>query len=368
MFFELHDEKRIGYKELSDADLGRKATTNQTHIGLFDDVLTFLPNKTVVSDAMVIYDEKAKTVPLYFDRIMNPDGTYRSPKIRAGRKRNEMSVLSFIRSTVKNVASSGTWYLFWFGLKSKQPVFLIFNKESQIYADLCEFGVEFYPEIRSRLDPSHPAFQRMIKYLEYVVNISGITFAEALEVMADTGKTMAPQIRTYDIKKAYARFEKVGRDGEKLVDLFFKDQKHQGIISAYEWVNRDQETGLPYDFWFESLDGKCIYLDVKTTDYRFEQKMIFSSQEIEFATQHENDYCVYRVYCDIYGRKYLRICTDQNGLFAQINAKTGAFKSDLIDLATVQNVKLVLSPCHDAFSATGPIPLHKNSEEFYGVK
>jgi hypothetical protein len=100
MFFELHDEKRIGYKELSDADLGRKATTNQTHIGLFDDVLTFLPNKTVVSDAMVIYDEKAKTAPLYFDRIMNPDGTYRRPKIPAGRKRTEMSVLSFIRSTV----------------------------------------------------------------------------------------------------------------------------------------------------------------------------------------------------------------------------------------------------------------------------
>ena len=39
-FFELHDEKIIGYKALTDADLGRSITSHQTHIGLFDDVLT----------------------------------------------------------------------------------------------------------------------------------------------------------------------------------------------------------------------------------------------------------------------------------------------------------------------------------------
>ena len=44
MFFELNDEKRIGYKQLTDADLGRSLLSHQTHIGLFDDVLTYLPN------------------------------------------------------------------------------------------------------------------------------------------------------------------------------------------------------------------------------------------------------------------------------------------------------------------------------------
>ena len=42
MFFELHEENKIGYKELSDADLGRAATSHQTHIGLFDDAYHFL--------------------------------------------------------------------------------------------------------------------------------------------------------------------------------------------------------------------------------------------------------------------------------------------------------------------------------------
>ena len=100
MFFELHEEKKIGYKELSDADLGRAERSNQTHIGLFDDVLTFLPNSSTVKDAMVIYNNKAEILPLHFDRIQNSDGSYRSPKIRAG-ARNGESVLSFIRKTVK---------------------------------------------------------------------------------------------------------------------------------------------------------------------------------------------------------------------------------------------------------------------------
>lgn len=43
-FFKLNPEKRIGYKKLSAADLGLSSTSHQTHIGLFDNMLTFLPN------------------------------------------------------------------------------------------------------------------------------------------------------------------------------------------------------------------------------------------------------------------------------------------------------------------------------------
>ena len=140
MFFELHDENRIGYKELSDADLGRAEKSHQTHIGLFDDVLTFLSNSAIIKDAMVIYNNKADILPLHFDRIQNPDGSFRSPKIRAGVNTDE-SVLSFIRNTVRRTSPVGSWYLFWFGLKSGQPVFLIFgvyyeyscNRRKRIY-------------------------------------------------------------------------------------------------------------------------------------------------------------------------------------------------------------------------------------------
>ena len=64
MFFELHEENRIGYKELSHADLGRATKSKQTHIGLFDDVLTFLPNTSYIPDSMVIYNENAQMLSL----------------------------------------------------------------------------------------------------------------------------------------------------------------------------------------------------------------------------------------------------------------------------------------------------------------
>ena len=58
MFFTIHNEQKIGYKCLTDADLGRRHTSHQTHIGLFDDVLTFLPNNAELDDAMLIYKHK----------------------------------------------------------------------------------------------------------------------------------------------------------------------------------------------------------------------------------------------------------------------------------------------------------------------
>lgn len=355
MFFELHEENKIGYKELSHADLGRKATSNQTHIGLFDDVLTFLGNSVRIPDAMAIYNEHAEMLSLHFDRIQNPDGSFRSPKIRSGRDTN--SVLSFIRRTVRNVDPEGTWYLFWFGLKSKQPVFLFFNKGSKTYHDLCRLGINLQPSIKDRLDSGDPAFARLVHYLERVVNISGNSFAEELELSVQTGRVSVPNVRRYNFRKAYDRSVKVGREGEVLIDLFLASQKASGQILSYQWMNQNEESGLPYDFCFENVNGHFTYLDVKTTDYRFEQKMVFSNQEIAFASEHNDSYCIYRVYCDEHGNRLLRICIDSEGLFHQINRKTDAYKDEIIDLANVQTIKLALSPCDFTFEPACPIAL-----------
>ena len=355
MFFELHEENRIGYKELSDADLGRSGNSHQTHIGLFDDVLTFLPNSTKIQDAMGIYNETAEMLPLLFDRIQNPDGTYRSPKIRAGRKSD--SVLSFIRRTVRNVDADGIWYLFWFGLKSGQPVFLLVEKNSKTFKELCGFEIPFPPKVKSRLTSDHSAFNQLIKYLESIVNVSGTSFAEELELLTQTDKRKAPNIRKYNFEKARARAKKVGREGEQLINDFFEYQKSIGEIRDYQWSNYDGESGLPYDFFVEHLDGELEYLDVKTTDYRFEQKMIFSGQEIEFASGHVKDYRVYRVYRNVDGARFLRICSDTEGLFVDIHVKTNEFKSDLIKAADVHSLKLAISPCHETFVLSSPIAL-----------
>ena len=36
MFFTLHPERKIGYKKLSEADLGLSLDSHQTHIGLYE--------------------------------------------------------------------------------------------------------------------------------------------------------------------------------------------------------------------------------------------------------------------------------------------------------------------------------------------
>ena len=356
MFFELHDENRIGYKELSDADLGRAEKSHQTHIGLFDDVLTFLSNSAIIKDAMVIYNNKADILPLHFDRIQNPDGSFRSPKIRAGANTDE-SVLSFIRNTVRRTSPVGTWYLFWFGLKSGQPVFLIFEKGSQTYRDFCDFGIVLSEKVKSRLTPVHHSFSDLINYLERMVNVSGVEYAEELELMALTEKKKGRSVRKYNFAKAQARSAKIGYEGERLIDLFFENQKQSGRIADYTWMNKDGESGLAYDFEVNRLDGGTFYLDVKTTDYRFEQKMIFSSQEIEFASDYRDNYYVYRVYCDEDGARFLKICCDANGLFRTINSTTTEYKAAVDEFAHVQTVKLAVSPIHSCFEVSDAIAL-----------
>ena len=56
MFFEIHSEEKIAFKRLSDADLKRSPLTNQTHIGLSIDSLTFMQDNKMEYNAMLIYD------------------------------------------------------------------------------------------------------------------------------------------------------------------------------------------------------------------------------------------------------------------------------------------------------------------------
>ena len=129
MFFFFFDiEKRIGLKKLSGVELGTSETSNQTHIGLFEDVLQFLGDN-VVTTAMLVYGDYCQILDCYFDRIKNPDGTFRSPKIRKGGV-GEESVVSKIREFALE-DKSADWYLLWSGLENQDLVFWLINSISQ---------------------------------------------------------------------------------------------------------------------------------------------------------------------------------------------------------------------------------------------
>lgn len=356
MFFELHDEQIIGYKHLTDPDLGRSQTNDVTHIGLFNDVLTFLGNAEEISDGILIHEGAIDILPLYFNRILRQNGRYNSPKIRLGPPAGR-SVTREIRAKARIQAATLDWYLLWFGLKSGQPVFLLFSDESTVKTDLQAFGIELRSDVKERITPIDPGFLPLVNYLERIVSVGGTAYAEELELMVQSEKEPEGIIRRYNFEKAQERSVKVGRDGESTIARYFEHQKHIAAIADYSWMNCDSESGLPYDFYVKTSDGRSVYLDVKTTDYRFEQKMIFSNQEIAFATKHNKNYLIYRVYRDENGKLCLRICTDKNGLFKKINKKTTAYKDDLEEVSSVQNIKFAISPCHESFSITEPIVL-----------
>ena len=83
---------------------------------------------------------------------------------------------------------------------------------------------------------------------------------------------------------------------------------------------------------------------VKTTKFDFSQKIIFSSQEIDFINKNEN-YSVYRVYYGNDKLPYVRVCVDCRNLAAQITSITNEYRSNLEPVHTIlMGAKLALSP------------------------
>lgn len=345
MFFELHDEKQIGYKMLTDADLGRGTSSHQTHIGLSEHVLTFLPNRNSINEnSIFIYNNKFEYIDAYFDRIENPDGTFRSPKIRIG-DRGCVSIVSTIRNTVQTEGPHKKWWLFWFGLKNEKVVFLLFNNESTEYKRITKWGIDLDRKGAKRISQKDAIFPLLTQYVEEKINKNGIEILKELEVSTQT-KIITPNrcFKPYDIKKANDMIEMLGKQGEMLIDKYLTSQMLSGVICNYYWVNRDDESGLPYDFTIQDNRGDVSYLDVKTTGYDFNQKMVFSNQEIEFIANSNNKYNIYRVYKNI-DRFNLRICSNCKELSIEIFNKIKNHTADLADINVgLISSKLSISP------------------------
>jgi len=348
MFFELHNEHKIAYKKLSEADLGIVLSSNQTHIGLSERLLDFLPNRDVISeDAIFIYEDSFDYIDAYFDRIKRPNGTFRSPKIRIG-DRGCISVVSTIRNIAKN-NDSNEWFLLWFGLKNEKIVFFLFNNLSNDYQQLSGLGLNLNLNGIGVLDDKNLLFNALVQYLETKVNETGSSIIKELEVVSQIeDKTFDKRFKRYDIVKANRNFRKIGRHGEKLVNDFLATQKDNGEITDYFWYNDDGESGLPYDFHIECTNANLIYLDVKTTKFDFEQEMIFSNQEMEFISNTEYGYCVYRVYQKAEQHFSLRICDNCKEISSTINSLTNDFKNNLLQVETgLRSAKFAIAPTNE---------------------
>ena len=127
----LYKEYSIGVKKLSDAELNRdNSPSGQTHIGLSEKVLTYLPNYPEQQNGILVVNQSCSFVECAFSKI----GNKRSTKIDS---QTVMPVKSVVKQ-IRNIASNAEvgWYLVWFALENQTPVFWLLNDKSEDYLDL----------------------------------------------------------------------------------------------------------------------------------------------------------------------------------------------------------------------------------------
>lgn len=336
MFFFFFDiEKRIGLKKLSKADLGTSDTSRQTHIGLYNDVLQFLGDN-VVTTAMLVYGDYCQMLDCYFDRIENPDGTFRSPKIRIGNK-NEDSVVTKIREFALTDASAD-WYLLWSGLENKDLVFWLINSNSNDYNIIKDLV-----GAKARIITDEDKVYTSIKNLMVnKINHSSIEIQKEIEIISQTG-VQSKKYKRFDLGKAKINFVLVGKKGEELANEYFERLKALHELDSFEWMNKSRESGLPYDF----ILNKEQYVDVKSTRFDFSQNIVFSNQEVGFVNQQKSDsaYSVYRVFDLTETNANLRICTHCMPYMEKLNQDVHTFNDAIIQIKTqLLGLNVAVSP------------------------
>lgn len=337
-FFFFNDRQPIGIKLLSDADLGISDTTHQTHIGLYKEVLQYLDNE-VITSAMLIYKEHCEILDCYFDRIENPDGSFRSPKIRMGI--NDNSVTSKIRK-IASERPWNKWYLVWSALDNGNLVFWLIESESVDYEwikDLINAGIRVVYEKDVRYSSLRDVFINRANELS-------LSIQKDLEIVVQTGLTRK-YYKKVDLEKAKKRIIETGKRGEVLVDEYLKKLVYGRSIRSYEWVNKSCESGLPYDFLIKTQTSLPLYIDVKSTSYDFNQRIIFSNQEIGFVKHYcnNNTYSVYRIFDLTDNGASLKICHNCMSYMENMEQQISNFTSSIECYDTVlMNMGLAVEP------------------------
>ncbi|MCH5178080.1 MAG: DUF3883 domain-containing protein [Prevotellaceae bacterium] len=345
MFFTINSERKIGYKKLSRADLGLSPTSHQTHIGLYENMLDFLDNADTTT-AMLIYGNYCDILNCDFDRIENPDGSYRSPKIRKGTTGGN-TIVKQIR-TFATANPQRNYFLIWFGLDNNELLFWLIDDTSNDYLQISSY----LPRTNKVYDASQIDFSILLFYIEDKINKVSIKIQQELEITAQTGVNISKRrYKPIDIEKAQNRYKETGRKGEELINEYLGHQQRQSLIHSFTWENKNRESGKPFDFIINPGRGDEQYIDVKSTLYKFEQPLIFSNGEIHFIQSVANEkYSVFRVYDMNNIKSKLRICKSCLQYMRMLDGTIISFQKEMaIAAANVQEMKIAIKPNNTTF-------------------
>lgn len=349
MFFEVHSEKKIGFKKLSLNDLGLKDTGHQTHIGLYQHILDFLPDNHVEKAAILIYADYCEILNCDYGKINRRTGKIEAPNIKSG-SRKEKTIVNQIRYFASKKQGCG-WYLVWFGLQSEELVFWLISDDSEDY----KYASKIFPIPDKVYDENSTSFSLAIDFLEKKVNGVSVKLQEDIEVASQIGK----QIKKYkrqDIEKANQLFKQVGYSGEQIIAEYLERQKRAHIINNYRWMNVNTESGAPFDFIInEGLDTEN-FVDVKSTRFDFNQYLYYSDEEISFIHSLEEDkkYAVYRMFNMDNTQKKFCICTNCMSYVSSVYADIADLSCKMRELQTIlQSIKIGIRP-NDCFLTIQP--------------
>jgi hypothetical protein len=313
MVNQVQTNSTIGIKRLSSADLGTSDTSNLTHIGLFDGTLNFLETRPQIISSQLIYSNRTIDLLAILDFIKNPDGTFRSPKIRLGHDwelnltgTRINSVVREIREITQNTTME--WYLLWFGLDTNELIFFLFNENSNEYREVQ--AITGALGTRRQITNDSTEFRQLISYLNEKVENVNLEYYQELEIASQTGeqqttRRIIPRVR--DIEKANKLFKETGLRGEQLLYEYLELQKTNNFIRDFKWLNQSKESSMPYDFEIIENDNSVKFSDAKSTRFEFEQPIILSSGELYFINENRNDYLIHRLY-EVNDSPKLRIC------------------------------------------------------------
>jgi len=353
MLFDIHSESKISFKRLTDADLKRSPTSHQTHIGLSNDSLTFMPDDKTEYTGMLIYDSYCDIVHCEIGRITREYGKKDAPNVKSGGVDQDNNVVKNIRDFAAKKPNKA-FYLLWFGLDSGTPLFWLICRESTDFNMLdkyCHFDTIADKRIRT-LDKSDSMFAPILQYARERLEFVTINLQKDLEITAET-ETDNPKFKDEDIKKAKSYIQELGRKGEEMVNEFLQREKHEHRVSAFEWVNQSSEKGRPYDFYIKYSSGQEQWMDVKTTDHEFDQMVIVSKNEINFITEKKDpEYAIFRVYSKQDTSAKLKICSHCLRYISKLQRDINYMTASMSDYrANIVNYKIAFEPGTQCFGS-----------------
>ncbi|MDY0287344.1 MAG: hypothetical protein RBR15_00800 [Sphaerochaeta sp.] len=277
--FTMHSEHKIGIKCLSEADLGL-GKSHQTHIGLYGEVLSYLPDHFYSEKGLLFNDDNFNLVTMFFDRITNPDGTTRSPKFRLG-DANEVSLIGKIREIVKNNPSD-SWYLLWFGIDNGSILSVLFKEKDKLFKLLKILGIVDSNNCKRVVSFSDTYFSSLVDVLQgWIYSI----MQDSLKEMEKSTFSQRPfnrlELELNNIFDISDRFLAIYQLAISHCYHYLEEQKQLGTILGYELLSKTEEQDNSNIFLITKKNGESKTMILKATEFDVKQPFILGIDDLQ---------------------------------------------------------------------------------------